>query len=107
MRKESTTIARAFLKGRAAKQARTTTDGQAVYLHRNRIAWRDQMGDIHMTLCGWPTAITRDRLNAICEDLIGYRPFHQKRGVQFFNDNEIGVREEIVVHTLEVTNGNE
>ena len=50
---------------------------------------------------------TRDRLNAICEDLIGYRPFHQKRGVQFFNDNEIGVREEIVVHTLEVTNGNE
>ena len=63
--------------------------------------------DIHMTLCGWSTRTTRDRLNAICTLLMDTRPFHQKKTVQYFNDNEIGVREEVVVHTLEVTNGAE
>lgn len=106
MRKESLVIARAFLAERAARQPRTTTDGQAVYLHGNRIAWRDALGDVHMTLCGWPTVTTRDRLNAICDLLVQQRSFYQKNGVQFFNDAVISDRAEIVVHTLEVKNGN-
>lgn len=103
MRQESTRIAKAFLAGKPARAARTTTDGKAVYLHGNRIAWRDEQGDVHMTLCGWPTVTTRDRLNTICTLLIDQRPFHQKKHAQYFNDNAIDAHQIITVHTLEVT----
>lgn len=103
MRQESKRIAEAFIAGKSARADRTTTDGKAVYLHGNRIAWRDDSGDVHLTLCGWPTVTTRDRLNTICDYLIGNRPFHQKKHTQYFNDNEIGARQIITIHTIEVT----
>jgi hypothetical protein len=41
MRKESLKIARAFAAGVAASAARTSTDGQAMFLHGNLIAKRE------------------------------------------------------------------
>jgi hypothetical protein len=52
MRKESLKIARAFAAGVAASAARTSTDGQAMFLHGNLIAKREADGSIWVTLGG-------------------------------------------------------
>lgn len=65
MRQETSTIARAFYRGKKASQARTSTDGNTVWLHGNKIAWRTEARDIGFTLAGWPTVTTRDRINGI------------------------------------------
>lgn len=103
MRAESYVIAKAFLARRKYKRARTYTDGDAVYLHGNRIAWWDERGDLNLTLAGWGTATTRERLNTICMLLMDQRPFHQKKHTQFFNDNEIDTRQIITIHQLTIT----
>jgi len=65
MRKESLKIAQAFLDGKPAAAARTMTDGKAIFLHGNRIAWRDDDGALVVSLAGWGTVTTRDRLNTL------------------------------------------
>lgn len=100
MRKESATIALAFYERKSAKAKRTETDGKTVYLHGNRIAWRNDDGSISLTLAGWPTVTTRERLNAICE-VFGYgRPFHQKYGVQYHGNTPIADDNTITYHPL-------
>lgn len=64
MRQETQKIAKAFAKGERAKAARTETDGVHVWLHGNMIAKRYD-GKVSMTLAGWNTNTTRDRLNGI------------------------------------------
>jgi hypothetical protein len=71
MRKESLKIACAFADGVAASAARTRTDGHAVYLHNNLIAQRHPDGSIWVTLAGWGTVTTRDRVNTLCR-VLGY-----------------------------------
>jgi hypothetical protein len=65
MRRETSKIMNAFYRGVPAKAARTHTDGQTVWLHNNRIAWRNDQGDICFTLAGWPTTTTRERINGL------------------------------------------
>lgn len=65
MRQETDKIARAFYRRRAANATRTNTNGEIVWLHGNRIAWRTLDGDIGFTLAGWPTVTTRERINGI------------------------------------------
>ena len=65
MKQETDKIARAFYRRRAANAARTSTNGEIVWLHGNRIAWRTLDGDIGFTLAGWPTVTTRERINGI------------------------------------------
>jgi len=72
MRQETDKIARAFFRRRAANAARTSTNGEIVWLHGNRIAWRTLDGDIGFTLAGWPTVTTRERINGILTTF-GYR----------------------------------
>jgi len=69
MRKETKKIAQAFARGQAAKAARTETDGRTVWLHGNRIAQREDDGTVWVTLAGWGTVTTRERLNGICDEL--------------------------------------
>jgi hypothetical protein len=72
MRKETDKIARAFYRRQPASAARTHTDGETVWLHGNRIAWRTEAGDVGFTLAGWGTVTTRERINGILETF-GYR----------------------------------
>ena len=65
MRRETSKIMNAFYRGLPAKAARTHTDGQTVWLHNNRIAWRNTEGNICFTLAGWPTTTTRERINGL------------------------------------------
>ena len=82
MRKESLKIACAFADGVAASAARTRTDGHAVYLHNNLIAQRDPDGSIWVTLAGWGTVTTRDRVNTLCRVLGSGVQFYQRDHVQ-------------------------
>ena len=82
MRKESLKIARAFAAGLAASAARTSTDGQAMFLHGNRIAQREADGSIWVTLAGWGTVTTRDRVNTLCHVLGSGVWFYQRDHVQ-------------------------
>jgi len=67
MRKISKEIAESFYKGFSKSKGNTATDGVNVWLHGNKIAWRTQDNNLEVTLAGWPTVTTRERLNAILE----------------------------------------
>lgn len=70
MRKETAKIAKASRKGEPARAGRTETDGTAVYLHGHRIAWRTRTAwgtFLHVTLAGYGTVTTRERINGILE----------------------------------------
>jgi len=69
MRKETAKIAAAFKAGKPAKGARTHTDGQSVWLHGNMIAQRRDDGFVMLTLAGWNSPTTRERLNGIAQTL--------------------------------------
>ena len=96
MRQETQKIARAFYLRRAASAARTTTDGNTVWLHGNKIAWRTEAivdyggygnfrhRDIGFTLAGWPTVTTRERINGILGQFgYGYWGVAQRKGDQY------------------------
>ena len=89
MRKESQKIARAFLDGKPASAARTVTDGQAVFLHGHKIAWRDDDGALVVSLAGWGTVTTRDRLNTIFRLANLGAGVYQRKGEQFLQVGEI------------------
>jgi hypothetical protein len=72
-----------------------------VYLHGSLIAHRthpprphfttqqvavpgETMERWEMSMCGWPTDMTRRRLNVICNELFGRRPFVQINRLQWF-----------------------
>lgn len=59
-------------------------DSPTVWLHNNPIAYRDHEGVVWMTLAGYPTRTTRDRLNAILEAYGSPNRFFQDKGVQYY-----------------------
>ena len=100
MRQETKDIMKAFLNRKSCRRQRTITDGSAVYLHGNRIAWREPNGDISMTLAGWGTPTTRERLNGLCMLLIDKRPFNQRKHEQFYHDDPIDTDQVITIHNI-------
>jgi len=67
MRKVTETIAESFYKGFKKTVSNTHTDGVNVWLHGNKIAWRNQDNTLSVTLAGWGTPTTRERINGILE----------------------------------------
>lgn len=90
MRKETSKIAAAFIERKPARAARTATDGKAVELHGNKIAWHlpqdsaTGLNDVALTLAGWASVTTRERLNGILT-LLGfpYVGISQRKGRQW------------------------
>jgi hypothetical protein len=83
MTKEARKIAAAFVAGKTLRMKRTVTDGDEVRLHGSRIAWTNEQGVVYVTLAGWPTPTTRDRVNAICDAFEADFRFCQKKGEQY------------------------
>ena len=100
MRKETREVMTAFLKRTPCHRKNSSTDGEVVTLFGNRIAWREADGSISMWLCGHGTPTTRDRLNGLCLMLMDKKPFHQHKGVQYYDDTPIETHQVITVHTL-------
>lgn len=102
MKKESTLAARALRNGTAYRGARTVVNkDRELFLHGNRIAWVEG-GHLCLTLAGWGTVTTRDRLNHVCS-VFGIRGrFSQIRHIQHFNGDEIDATDVIRIHPADM-----
>lgn len=64
MRQITRDMLKAFMERRTWQRDNTCVAGDRIYLHGNLIAERRESG-LWITLAGWPTRTTRDRLNAL------------------------------------------
>ena len=96
MRKVTQQIANAFAQGNKMTVGNTTTDGNAVMLHGNKITERTNDG-ILMTLAGWNTTTTRERLNGIAQVLGLDASFTQKDFEPYFNGELVSSSEWVKV----------
>jgi hypothetical protein len=80
MRKVTAQVVGAFLGRLSCCVGNSHTDGQALYLHGNKIARRTDAGGIEISHAGWATRTTKERLNAIPNVYI-----NQKGGVWHLN----------------------
>lgn len=98
MRKITAQAAARFMQGTSWANGNTAVsvtlaDGEPIttmYLHNNTIAIAKD-GMLYLTLAGWGTPTTRERLNGLLQTL-GYNPalqFSQHRGGQYFEGTEI------------------
>jgi len=92
MRKITETIRRAWLNGESKTVNNTTTDGDSVWLHGNKIIEVRDRNEVWATLAGWHTPTTKERLNGITG---GH--FHTINCVPCFNDVPIHSNEWIRV----------
>ena len=89
MRKVTEKTCTAFLTGTLANCGNTWTaiNGNEILLvlHGKVIAKRsiEDNSSVQVTLAGWPTVTTRDRLNGLCH-LLGNGRFYQKDHEQYF-----------------------
>jgi len=83
MRKVTKLIAEAFKDYKKLTIGNTMTDGQSVFLHGNRIAWRED-GTLYISMCGWPTVTTRERLDGILDAYDCTIRICQRKGEQGF-----------------------
>ena len=97
MRKITQQIANAFKQGKSKSNGNTWTNGKLVFLHTNQIVERDENGDIYMSLAGWNTPTTRERLNGIASILGLNASFTQKNFEPYFNGKLIGSHDWIKV----------
>ena len=75
MRKVTRNIVEAWARGKCCTNGNTATNGDSIWLHGNAIAWKTSDADIiALTLAGWNTVTTRERLNGVLNFYgIGYR----------------------------------
>ena len=83
MRKITSAIKAAFDRREPKLIGNTSTDGQSVWLHHNRILYRDNQDRIWFSLAGWPTSTTRERLKA------GGVSINQVNGVQYYGPHSL------------------
>jgi len=67
MRKVTRTIARAFFSGDSESCGNTRTDGKSVWLHGNKIAYKNENGNLFITNAGFETNVTKERLNGLLQ----------------------------------------
>jgi hypothetical protein len=88
MKKITETIANAFAQGRNKSLGNTATRDGAFYLHGNKIAEKREDG-IYMSLAGWSTVTTRERLNGLASVLGLDARFTQKAFEPYLNGKRI------------------
>ncbi len=93
MRKITEKVSRAFFAGEPLTTGNTgvTVEGDSVrmYLHANLIAHKNR-GALLITLAGWPTPTTRERLNGLLE-IGGYNERVWQRGKEFCDNCSTGI----------------
>ena len=76
----STKAASAFYNNQKFSLSNTYVNNNQMFLHNNKILWKDESGAICFSLCGWDTLTTCARLRAA-----GLKINH-KRGILYYND---------------------
>ena len=110
MRKITRLAARAFIEGRSFNRANTSVviaqtgygDVKRLLLHGNIIAIQDLFsntrdpsksltrtkGNLQITLAGWPTATTRERLNGLLTEMGKREGIWQRNHEQYYGTHE-------------------
>ena len=91
MRQVTEQIAKAFLAGESKTVGNTRTDGQNVWLHGNLIARKTDFG-FQLTLAGWPTPTTRERLNGILKTFGFSSMYHQRNRKALLDDSTFDIK---------------
>ncbi len=78
-------IAKAFIEGKKRRIANTSTDGKTIWLHNNAIARKSGDGSVEISLAGWPTVTTRERLNGLLNALGINKKISQRAGSQMLD----------------------
>ena len=97
MRKISKLAAQAFLHGKSFHMSNTVVQNETgtifMYLHGNRIAMRelavDGISTVRITLAGWATPTTRERLNGLLQTLGADAGLYQSKHVQYIGNDEM------------------
>jgi hypothetical protein len=84
MRKITKQIAEALANGKNKTIGNTSTSNGKVYLHGNKIAELKENG-LHLSLAGWNTTTTRERLNGIAEHFGLNVSFNQRNYNPYLN----------------------
>jgi len=104
MRQISKQTARAFFKGKPKTIGNTHTDGRTLWLHGNAIAWKPNNDRLAITLAGYPTRTTRERVNAVL-DTFGFKYYVQQvdhtQYLTNFEDKKTGVINDTRVYTFQ------
>lgn len=88
MRKTIRTVGSAFIMGETKKVKNDRTENYIYFYHDSGIAWFEDNGKtLALTLAGWPTVTTRDRLNSILTLMREELRFYQKGHTQFFGNS--------------------
>lgn len=82
MRKVTQQIADAFMARKSKTIGNTHTDGESIWLHGNEIVRRNESDQIEVSLAGWPTPTTRERLTP-------FAIIYQRKGEQYLNGKQI------------------
>lgn len=92
MRKTTQRIAEAFKNGKKLTLGNTNTDGQTVCLHGNAIMRKTENG-LYVTLAGWNTNTTRERINGILHVLGKDSFFSQRNFIPYYNKTRCKIDE--------------
>ncbi len=96
MRKITKDICKALQSGKPCTRSNTYTDGTKVFLHNNLIAFKRDNG-LSISLAGWPTPTTRERINGLLKFFYGYEDrlfggrrvqIYQKLGDQYITTSK-------------------
>ena len=79
MRKVTKLIGNAFNNHKKLTVGNTTTDGESIWLHGNKIVRREDGGSISVNTQGWNTPTTKERLSFFCNA-------RTVKGVLYIND---------------------
>ena len=96
MRKITSEIRDAWLKGNAKSKGNTTTDGKSVWLHGNKIIDVNEKNEVLVSLAGWNTPTTKERCNNIAGahfHTINFEPFHNNVAVDDEEWINLGVKQ--------------
>lgn len=97
MRKITQSIAIALKNNIRMSLSNSTCTGTSVLLHGNEIA-RVVNGKLQISLAGWPTVTTRERINGILAEFGCKERVFQSKGNQWFGDRYISAAEWISVN---------
>jgi len=86
VRKITHDICEALQSGTPCTRSNTYTDGVKVFLHNNLIAFKRDNG-ISISLAGWPTPTTRERINGLLKYFYenDHIRIYQKQGDQYIS----------------------
>lgn len=67
------------------------TDGNALFLFGNKIAWFDEYNALTFSMCGYGSSTTRSRLNAVLNDYLEHLHNYNQSNVSIKDVTNIGI----------------